>query len=178
MPWWIGWKKLISPFGKNRECNYCFVVVIVGLFGFFGGRGLIEKTLIIMLCWTPWHLLSCRTTELFSCWLTASPFSSELCSCWFTSNSIPAISWWLSLLSHFIMRLILEINVAPCSYIIQPICQLKNSTFNVWTWIIYQPKVQSCKHTVVSLCCLYSWPHKLIRVFALAWTRWDPELAK
>lgn len=146
MPWWIGWKKPISPYGKNRDCNYCFIVVIVG---FWSGRGLTKKALIIMLCWPPWHLLSCCTTEPFSCWLTAIPLSSELCSCWFTSNNIPAIPWWLLLLCHFIMGFVLEKNVAPCSYIIQPIFH-----FNFWTWIIYRPKVQSCKYTKVSLWCL------------------------
>ena len=125
----------------------------------FGGKGLRERALIIVPRCPPWHPLSCCTTKPFSCWLTAIPLSSELCSCWFTSDSIPTISCWLTLLSHFIVGFLLEMNRAPCSYI-QPICQLKTSIFSIWTWIIHQPKVHSYKRTEVSLCFLYSWLHK------------------
>lgn len=142
---------------------YCwFLWLVLGLVFFAGREGvggnvLIERVLII------YALLATLTSTFLLNWtfLIAIPLSSGIwSSCCFISNNIPARSWWFSLLNHFIIGFLLGRNIAPCSYIIQPVCQLNNNTFNIRTWIIYQPQFQPCKHTEKSLCFLYSWTCK------------------
>lgn len=128
-----------------------------------------------MLHWQLWHFLP-ATQPHFSLW-SLCPMNPAA-----AGPPVTMFQWYpddFSVVRHFLLGFILEIIGVPCSYVMQPICQLKKTNiFNIWTWIIYQPEVWSCNTLKGVFAACTVCPVKFIRVFASAWTRWDPELVK